>query len=308
MSDFTPARTGIADIWGPLNRRVEEDFYLRENGTATIPSSREDSGNQESVVYLGINSAARETEKRAFAGQKNATLVTGSGENEEMQGKTMAADGETVLDLSKEEDVKRFLRESGAGAVRKDEDGNPLETTREAMARMENLEDLFLGSKHESGIRLHGLDPNIRDEMAQFVQVLQKVEQGEMSMDRLVMSGHHTESGQRVYSEHGGGGVDFYQMERLMAQFPQARAGVEDLMLSACNTLNTPHAEQTYKDIFPELSTVWGYKDGQSPAYNQGSVGHIVNFLQASQGDRPALVPATARATGVNAYAKMYED
>src|SRR5690606_22872624 len=117
--------------------------YLMENGTAQIPSSRPDNGGDESVVYLGINSDSREEEKKAFASEKNATVITGSGTDEEMQGKIMAADGETVLDLSKEEDVKQFLRESGAGAVRMDENGDPMETTREAMARMGRLEDLF---------------------------------------------------------------------------------------------------------------------------------------------------------------------
>jgi hypothetical protein len=268
-------------------------------------------GDPESVVYLGINDASREKEKGAFKGVPNATLINGAGTDQSMQGKTMSADGETALDLGKEEDLRQFLREAGVGNMRLGEDGAPLEKPEEALARMSALEELFLGKKNDAGTREGGLNPGVRDEMAGFVQHLQKVETGQATMDRVVMSGHST--GNWVYSEaEGNPGVTFAQMGSLMQQFPQAQAGVQDFMLSACHTLESFGSLDTrdgaqYRDIFPNLTNTWGY-NGYSPNYNQGSVQHIRNWLQASQGDDPAKVAQAAKRSGQNATAAIYAD
>jgi hypothetical protein len=263
----------------------------------------------ESVVYLGMNDASREKEKAAFAGMQDATVITGSGTNQEMQGKLMSTDGKTVLDLSNEADMERFLHETGVDSQRTDKDGKATETPEQAKARMAALEDLFMGQRDEHGQRSGGINEGARDEMGQFLQVLQKVEHGDMTMDRLVMSGHST--GNWVYSEADGNpGVTFEQMGSLMGQFPQAQAGVHDLMLSACHTLENSQWGDTrdgkqYTDMFPELQSVWGY-NGTSPSYKQGSTQHIKNWLAASDGDHPDRVVQMAKATGQNAKGMKY--
>ncbi len=263
----------------------------------------------ETVVYLGVNDASREKEKAAFAGNKNATIIDGAGTDEAMQGKVMAADGETVLDLGHEDQLRQYFTEVGVSGVRRGPDGKPIETTKEAMARTSELTDLFLGQDTGMGWRQGGISPGSRDEMAEFLEVLQDVEQGDGFMDRLIMSGHST--GSRVYSEAAGSpGVSFAQMKGLMDLFPKAQGGVEDLMLSACHTLEEgfgTQGGQQYKDIFPNLDTAWGY-DGFSPSYKQGSTQHIKNWMKASQGDDNDKVAKEARRTGQNATAMLYDD
>jgi hypothetical protein len=299
--ELTPSPESVAPMMGHWAEEEEPELAPARQ---TPPKS-----DKESVVYLGINDASREAEKKAFSGMKDATVLTGAGTDKEMQGKTLAADGETVLDLSKEEDVQQFLKEAGVGKIRTDEEGAPIESAAEAKKRMGSLEDIFLGARGEDGERKGGLDVGVRDEMAQFVQTLQKVEQGEMSMDRVVMSGHS--SGNWVYSEaEGSPGVTFDHMGQIMNQFPQAQAGVEDFMLSACHTLEKQdHMDNRdgaqYQDIFPNLTNVWGY-NGYSPNYKQGSVQHIRNWLKASEGDDTKRIQDMAKRTKQNAAVKVY--
>ena len=263
----------------------------------------------ESVVYLGLNAASREAESKVFKGMENATVLNGSGQNQKMDGKTMAADGETVLDLSKEEDLRRYLDEVGIGQVRLGENGRPSESRDDAAARTEAMVDLFLGARGEQGVRRGGIPEGSRDEMAGFVDVLQGVESGERTMDRLVMSGHST--GEWVYGEQEGNpGVTFAQMAQLMGQFPKAQAGVEDFMLSACHTLEKqPHLDnrsgEQYQDIFPNVESVWGY-NGFSPSWKQGSVQHVKKWLEASQTDDLDLLKKSAKQTGQNATVKTF--
>jgi hypothetical protein len=277
-------------------------------GPATAPRARETPGGPEGVVYLGLNDRARGTESKVFNGMENATVIEGHGADSEMQGKIMSTDGKTALDLSKDEDVNRYLRESGVGALRTDADGKPLETEEQAAARLASLQTFFVGEQGEDGTRTGGLPTDMRDEMAGFVKTLQSVEQGETRMDRLVISGHSF--GDSVFSDTTGNDMSFKQLGALMQHFPQAQGGVEDLMLSACHTLEKQYGTddgQQYKDIFPELNTTWAY-NGFSPSFEQGSSGHIRNWERASRGDDPNAVRQAARRQGSNATAKVYPD
>jgi hypothetical protein len=261
----------------------------------------------ENVVYLGLNDASRETERKVFTGADHATVLTGAGKDAAMQGKTLAADGKTVLDLTKEEDVQTFLKEAGVGARRVGIDGKPTETKAQADARLAALEAMFLGKKKDGKRDGSGLDVGVRDEMADFLRHVQKVENGEAFMDRLILSGHS--GGGHVYSEaEGSPGLGFRQLGQLMKHFPKARNGVEDLMLSACHTLeegyNTKGGAQ-YRDIFPFLRSTWGY-DGTSPDYKQGSDRHIRAWLNASKGNDPTEVKK-ATAGRIHADAVVYE-
>lgn len=172
---------------------------------------------------------------------------------------------------------------------------------------MAALETFFLGEKGEDGTRSGGIDTDMRDEMAGFVRVLQQVEQGQTRMDRLVLSGHSF--GDSVWSGVSGNSLSFEQLGELMQHFPEAQGGVEDLMLSACHTLEEDYGTddgQQYKDIFPELSTVWGY-DGYSPNHKQGSPRHIRAWERASRGNNPNAVRRAARGQGA-ARGKVYPE
>ncbi len=276
-------------------------------GPATAPRARETPGGPEGVVYLGLNDRARSTESKVFNGMENATVIEGHGADSEMQGKIMSTDGKTALDLSNDKDVSRFLQESGVGALRTDADGKPLETEEQAAARLASLQTFFVGEVGEDGERTGGLPTDMRDEMAGFVKTLQSVEQGETRMDRLVISGHSY--GDSVFSDTTGNDMSFQQLGQLMQHFPEARGGVEDLMLSACHTLEKQYGTaggEQYQEIFPELNTTWAY-NGFSPSFEQGSSNHIRNWERASRGDDPNAVRQAAQRQGSNATAKIYK-
>ena len=286
--------SSVDDIVAAMGHWSDES----DAGPATAPRARETPRGPEGVVYLGLNDNARESESRVLRGRRNATIVEAHGEDSEMQGKITSADGESVLDLSKDEDVVQYLRETGVGALRTDADGNPLETEEQAAARMAALQTFFLGEEGEDGTRSGGLPTDMRDEMAGFVRVLQQVEQGQTRMDRLVISGHSF--GGSVFSDSSDNDMSFEQLGQLMQHFPEAQAGVEDLMLSACHTLEPEYGTddgQQYKDIFPELRSVWGY-NGFSPSFKQGSPRHIRDWERASRGNNPNAVRNAARGHG----------
>jgi hypothetical protein len=248
----------------------------------------------ESVVYLGLNRESRKQEAEVFKNKKNATILTGSGDDETMQGKVPSQDPtKGPIDLRQPEGVIQFLTETGVGNIRQDAKGESIETEKEAQARIQHLAKIFVGYTDDQGQQHPGLDVNMRDEMAGLVQTLQNVQQGKQTMDRLVISGHST--GSRVFGPDGG--VSFQQFGSLMSEFPKAQGGVQDLMLSACHTLekqaNTQGGEQ-YKQMLPNVQSVWGY-NGKSPRLDQGSPAHMRDWLGASQGNNPEKLKAAAK-------------
>lgn len=248
----------------------------------------------ESVVYLGLNRDSRNQEAEVFKHEKNATILTGSGDDDDMQGKVASQDPKKgPIDLSQPAGVMQFLTETGVGNIRQDAKGKPIETEKEAQARIQHLAKLFGGYTDEQGQQHSGLEVSLRDEMAGFVQTLQKVQQGQQTMDRLVISGHSY--GDRVFGPDGE--VTFKQLGSLMSQFPKAQGGVQDLMLSACHTLEKGYKTQDgeqFKRMLPNVQSVWGY-NGFSPTLAQGSPAHIRDWLGASQGNSPEKLKAAAK-------------
>jgi hypothetical protein len=135
-----------------------------------------------------------------------------------------------------------------------------------------------------------------RDQLAEFVQTMQRVERGEIDMERLVISGHHHTGESNIYG--GQGGITYAQLEGIMGQFPEARAGVKDLMLSACNTVKGGQHDEVYQKIFPNLETTWGYS-GIAPSVGTDpkntSPKHIEAWEKASRGDDPEAVSQEAK-------------
>ncbi len=310
MGIFDVLGRAAADLWGPGEPRQETGVmnHLYTRPDLALPPREPP---PEEVVYLGINSASREREKAAFAGAGNATFITGSGDNEIMNGLAWSTDGDTLLDLGEPEDIARFLDERGISDVRTDALGKPTETFDDAQRRADLLADLFIGGVAEDGAPT-GLEPGMRDEMAQLLEVLHGVEAGERRMDRLVVSGHSY--GKSIFSETGEG-VAFEDLGTILEQFPAARHGVEHLMLSACHTLEEYEGDgsdpvdnsdgSVYKDLLPGLRTVFGY-DGKSPSGDQNSARHIERWLRSSDGRDPEEIAEAAGKLGSRA-AKVIE-
>ena len=90
----------------------------------------------ESVVYLGLNRESRKQEAEVFKNKKNATILTGSGDDETMQGKVPSQDPtKGPIDLRQPEGVIQFLTETGVGNIRQDAKGESIETEKEGSGR-----------------------------------------------------------------------------------------------------------------------------------------------------------------------------
>jgi hypothetical protein len=128
-------------------------------------------------------------------------------------------------------------------------------------------------------------DPHIREQLAEIMRWFNKSENGEINLDRLVLSGHS--NGVQLWGEEQEGresqaGTMLLDrdLRNIAAVFPKATAQVEDIMFSACFSIN---AVELVIKVFPNLKTAWAYSTF-SPSANQGSDEHIAEFTRATEG------------------------
>lgn len=143
---------------------------------------------------------------------------------------------------------------------------------------------------------LEQCDPRFRDQMADMMEMFHGAEEGKYRLERLVLSGHH--SGGTLWR---GRPPDIFQTEAILSLrkdltnlvkiFPEARAQVEDVMFSACNTEGQIKLCQ---ELFPKLRSVWAYS-GASPSIAQGSDRHITKWEKKT---RSTHIPGKKDKTG----------
>ena len=128
-------------------------------------------------------------------------------------------------------------------------------------------------------------DPLIREQLAEIMRWFNKAENGEITLDRLVLSGHS--NGVKLWGEEQQGrtsqpGTMFLDrdLRNIAAVFPKAVQQVEDIMFSACFSIN---AVELVIKVFPNLKTAWAYTTF-SPNAKQGSDEHIAEFTRATEG------------------------
>lgn len=126
-----------------------------------------------------------------------------------------------------------------------------------------------------------------RDELAQVVSVYASAQRGELTIERVVISGHHYAGDDEIWSGYGDA---LYRSElaTLADIFPKVAAGVKDLGFSSCNTLTSKADYKAVKSMFPKLDTVWGYR-GYSPATHTGAIEHMKRWEEATRGERSRL-------------------
>ena len=128
-------------------------------------------------------------------------------------------------------------------------------------------------------------DVNLREQLADIMRWFNKAENGEIILDRLVLSGHSNgvelwgESVEGRESQPGSMLLD-RDLRNIAAVFPKATAQVEDVMFSACFSIN---AVELVIKVFPNLKTAWSYTTF-SPSAKQGSDEHIAEFTRATEG------------------------
>jgi hypothetical protein len=130
-------------------------------------------------------------------------------------------------------------------------------------------------------------DPHLRDQLADLMRWFQQAERGEITLERLVLSGHSNgvelwgDSPQDATSKPGTMLIA-RDIGNLVAAFPKAAAQVQDVMFSACFSIN---AVEIIIRLFPNLRTCWAYS-GFSPDVAQGSGEHIAAFTEATEGSK----------------------
>lgn len=134
---------------------------------------------------------------------------------------------------------------------------------------------------------LENANETSRDELAQVVSVYAAAQRGELTIERVVISGHHYKDDDYIWSGYGDA---LYRSElaTLATIFPKAATGVKDLGFSSCNTLTSKADYKAVKSMFPKLDTVWGYR-GYSPATHTGAIEHMQRWEKATRGERSRL-------------------
>jgi hypothetical protein len=128
-------------------------------------------------------------------------------------------------------------------------------------------------------------DPHLREQLADLMRWFNRSERGEINLDRLVLSGHSNgvelwgDAEQGAESKPGTMLVE-RDLATLAAVFPKATGQVEDIMFSACFSIN---AVELVVKMFPNLRTCWSYS-GFSPDVKGGSTEHIAAWSRATEG------------------------
>jgi len=126
---------------------------------------------------------------------------------------------------------------------------------------------------------------HLREQLAEIMRWFNKAERGDIILDRLVLSGHSNgvelwgESQRGRESQPGTMLID-RDMSGIAAVFPKAAAQVEDIMFSACFSIN---AVELVIKVFPNLKTAWSYSSF-SPDVKGGSAEHVAAFTRATEG------------------------
>jgi len=126
---------------------------------------------------------------------------------------------------------------------------------------------------------------HIREQLAEIMRWFNRAENGDIILDRLVLSGHSNgvelwgESQRGAESQPGSMLID-RDLRAIADVFPKAAAQVEDIMFSACFSIN---AVNLVIKVFPNLQTAWSYS-AYSPSVKQGSAEHVAECTRATEG------------------------
>jgi len=158
-----------------------------------------------------------------------------------------------------------------------------------------------------AGAVLIQADPPLREQLADVMRWMRRAERGEIVIDRLVLSGHSNGVALWGDSDAGMKGTPGKMLiERdlgnLTRAFPKAAGQVQDIMFSACFSLN---AVELVRHAFPNLRSVWSY-GGWSPEIDKGSQEHIQAWSRATEGGKGPTKGAARGSTALWTRDKGY--
>jgi hypothetical protein len=129
-------------------------------------------------------------------------------------------------------------------------------------------------------------DPNLREQLADMMRWFHQAEAGQVTLERLVLSGHSNgveiwgDSPADAESKPGTMLVE-RDLGTMVKVFPTAAAQVQDIMFSACFSIA---AVELVIEMFPNLRTCWSYS-AYSPDIAGGSGGHMATWAAATEGE-----------------------
>ena len=129
-------------------------------------------------------------------------------------------------------------------------------------------------------------DPRLREQLADLMRWFNGAERGEIVLERIVLSGHSNGVelwGEAAASAESKPGTMLIERDlmALTAVFPKAAAQVQDILFSACFSIN---AVEIVIKLFPNLRTCWSYSKF-SPSVASGSIGHLATWAVATEGE-----------------------
>ena len=146
---------------------------------------------------------------------------------------------------------------------------------------------------------LQEADPHLREQLTDVMRWMNQAEKGQIILERLVLSGHSDGIklwGESADADESKPGIMIIERDlgALARIFPKAAGQVQDIMFSACFSIN---AVEIVKKSFPNLNSVWSYA-GYSPTAKQGAIGHIGGWAGVTEGE---LTPTKKDKRGSNA-------
>jgi hypothetical protein len=129
-------------------------------------------------------------------------------------------------------------------------------------------------------------DPNLREQLADMMRWFNQAERGDITLERLVLSGHSNgveiwgDSAADAESKPGRMLVE-RDLGMIVKVFPTAAAQVQDIMFSACFSIA---AVELVVKMFPNLATCWSYTS-YSPDIAGGSGQHMATWAATTEGD-----------------------
>lgn len=133
---------------------------------------------------------------------------------------------------------------------------------------------------------------NIKDEIAQLVEVLSQMEKDGKGPGRFVLSGHSVGG---IYWGDPNGLIEIQKIKEIAAALPVAASLIEDLHFSACYSGNERDLIK-WRGIFPNVSTIWAYS-GSAPGASSGAKRHLSIWNNATKGDKIKLDRSIAKNT-----------
>jgi hypothetical protein len=140
--------------------------------------------------------------------------------------------------------------------------------------------------------QLKTVHPDVRDEVAQLGLTFHRAGKGEISVNRLVMSGHGDVNGTVMGDK--GEKLRLADLESLSRVFPEGAKKIDHVAISACFCAGHANFEELRR-TFPMLKSAFAYNN-QSPLAETEAPKHLTKWESMTHGNDPGkVVPLEAK-------------